>query len=843
MNGHLGKAKKLFIVIAVFTVIMSLATSSVFAKENESGIKGNLVIVGGALGSSNSAVYEEFIKLSGGKKKAKIGIIPSASGSLKSSNQFKEDLMSYGVDEKSIEILPLSAHDFSGTEEDEGKWKNNAQKKEITEKIKKMTGIWFVGGDQLKITDTLVKDNGKNTKALDEIWNIYREGAVLGGTSAGAAIMSDVMITGGDSLGGLRQEFITEDVSNPEGEYAPVYIEKGLGFFQWGIVDQHLNERSRLGRLAATAIRYETNKNHFSYGIDEDTAMVVNNEEQTISVLGRSNITVVDVSQSTLTGEEIKNIDLSYMSPGDELDVKTNEFNISEDKVETKDYEYYNFKPLSATGVLSSYGTLPHYLSYSLVDNEAVSEVYSYIYDTEGNGFELEFKQTDETNGYWGYQDGQKDSYSLLHVEMNVSPVSVDFNKKDQLTQEFHASSLEVPESSFDAETKGSLVIVGGALGSSNEEVYREFINRAGENGKIGIIPAASSSLKSSHAFKEDLESYGVPQENIDILPLSNHDFKGTEEDESKWMENKNNPDIAESILEYDAIWFVGGDQTDITQSLLNQDGSKSLALENMWEIYRNGAVLGGTSAGAAIMSDVMIAGGGSYDTLSKGFTDTYDGMSQQEGGPGYLEKGLGFFPYGIVDQHFDKKARLGRLIATTAEHGEKNEFSYGIDEDTAMIVDNEAKTIEVKGRGGVSVVDLSQSVLSQSSHTYKNVHLSWITSGDQLNLNTMEYTISDHKVSTKDYEYYEYKAAPHTGVLTPHPSLANYLSYSLLDNFGQDEVKSYSFSEDEGFELTFKKGDQTEGFWGYKDGNKDDYSYLNVRMDIVPVKISIENK
>ncbi|MFP3471269.1 hypothetical protein R0J90_14605, partial [Micrococcus sp. SIMBA_144] len=99
------------------------------------------------------------------------------------------------------------------------------------------------------------------------------------------------------------------------------------------------------------------------------------------------------------------------------------------------------------------------------------------------------------------------------------------------------------------------------------------------------------------------------PPEQIDILPISNHDFKGTEEDESEWTDNKNHPAIAGRILDYDGIWFVGGDQTDITDALLNGDGTKSLALENIWEIYRNGAVLGGTSAGAAIMSDVMIAG------------------------------------------------------------------------------------------------------------------------------------------------------------------------------------------------------------------------------------------
>ncbi|MGG4168169.1 cyanophycinase [Rossellomorea vietnamensis] len=841
MIGYWGKVKKGIVVLTVLAVISSMATTGIVAKKKEGNIKGNLVIVGGALGSSNSDVYEKFIELSGGKKEAKIGIIPSASGSLKSSVQFKEDLMSYGVDEKSIEILPFTSHDFSATEEDESKWKKNAENHHITKRIKKLTGIWFVGGDQLKITDTLMKENGERTKALEEIWGIYRKGAVLGGTSAGSAIMSDVMITGGDSLGGLRQEFTTEDVSNPEDEYAPVYIEKGLGFFQWGIVDQHFNERSRLGRLVATALRYKT-ADDLAYGIDEDTAMVVNNQEGTISVLGRDNVTIVDTSNSTTTGKRIRDLDISYLSPGDELQVKTKEFTIAEDKLETKDYEYYNFKPLPATGVLSSYGTLPYYLSYSLVDNEAVEEVSSYLYDSKGNGFELIFKQTDETNGYWGYQDGQKDSYSILHVKMGVFPVKINLSGKDRLQQDFKESTLDVPENSFDPDTKGSLVIVGGALGSSNEEVYNEFINRAGENRKIGIVPAASSSLKSSHAFKEDLTSYGVQAENIDILPISNHDFKGTEENEEDWMDNKNDPGLAKRILEYDEIWFVGGDQTNITQSLLNEDGTKSQVLSNMWDIYRNGAVLGDTSAGAAIMSDVMIAGGGSYDTLSKGFTENYDGMSQQEGGPGYLEQGLGFFPYGIVDQHFDKKARLGRLIATAAVYGKENELSYGIDEDTAMIVDNASKTVEVKGRGGVSLVDLSQSELSPSTHTYKDIRLSWITSGDQYNVESKVFTISDHKMSTKDYEYYEYNAAPHTGVLTPHPALANYLSYSLLDNYGQDEVKSFSFSQDEGFQLTFRKGNQTEGFWGYRDGNKDDYSYLEVEMDIDPVAVTIED-
>ncbi|WP_436374818.1 cyanophycinase [Cytobacillus sp. BC1816] len=828
----------------VFTLLLllfgSTGTSEIHAKKNSEDIKGNLVIAGGALGSTNRDVYQKFIDLAGGTEQAKIGIIPAASGSLKSSYAFKKDLLSYGVMESSVEILPVSSHDFSGTEEDESSWKKNSESRELAEKIEGMTGIWFVGGDQLKITDALLKKNGKNSKTLDAIWKIYRDGAVLGGTSAGAAIMSDVMITGGDSLGGFNQEFTNKERSNSSGEYAPVYIEKGLGFFQWGIVDQHFDERARLGRLAATAIK--SKPRDLAYGVDENTAMIVNNQMQTIEVTGRSGVAVLDVTAAKRIGKRIKNVDISYMSAGDKLHAKTREFTFKNDKAETKGYEYYNFKPLPATGVLSSYGSLKHYLSYSLVDNASTNKAESYLYNSAGEGFKLIFEKGEDTNGYWGYEDGQKDSYSLLHVKMSVEPVTVSFEKSPELFKKsYQSSSFTAEEEGVEAVNKGSLVIAGGALGSSNQEVYEAFISRAGEKPKIGIVPAASSSLKSSYAFKSDLEHYGVPADNIDILKIASLDFKGTPEDESLWKNNKNDPELADQIKNYDAIWFVGGDQTNISAALLNGDGSRSLVLQSIWDIYHDGAVLGGTSAGAAIMSDVMLAGGGSYDTLASGFTETYDSMTQQEGGPGYLEKGLGFFPHGIIDQHFDKKARLGRLIATAAAHGKQDEFSYGIDEDTALVLDNDTGKITAVGRGGVSVIDLSQAEKQKDTPSlYKNIRLSWMKSGDVLDLETKEFTIREGKLSTKDYEYYDFEAAPHSGVLSPHGSLGNFISYSLADNSAEDEVKSYSFSEGKGFELTFRKGSQTKGFWGYKDGSKDDYSFVGVELNIEPVTVKI---
>ncbi|WP_239422152.1 cyanophycinase [Bacillus sp. CGMCC 1.16541] len=841
--------KKWITMLVAFVLVSTLWFPSIGqAKKKEEEIKGNLVIAGGALGSSNKAVYEEFIKLAGGKEKAKVGIIPAASSSLKSSEDFKKDLLSYGLTEKQIQILPLANRNFSGTEKDESTWKMNAYSPKLAAQVKGLSAIWFVGGDQLRITDTLIQRNGKQTVVLKAIWEMYRNGGVIGGTSAGAAVMSDVMITGGDSLGGLNNKFVYEDVAGSSDEYAPVYLEKGLGFFPYGIVDQHFDERARLGRLVMTALKQpKASQQNFAYGVDEDTALVVNNKEKKVKVVGRSGVSIVDVSQAkrVKAGKaNLKDVYISHLVEGDELNVQTKEFTISDHKDETNGYEYYEFQPLEATGVFTSYGRLKEYLSYSLVDNKE-TEVKSYLYDSKGKGFQLTFRKTDKTKGYWGYKDGQKDDYSFVNVAMDVEPKTVSFKEENDLFSDYKPSTFKLPTIDREKPVKGNLVIAGGAVGSSNAALYEKFIDlsKQKKDSKIGIIPAASSSLKSSESFKKDLVKYGMKVENIDILPLSVTNYKGTAEDESKWIDNKNNEELANKVRELDGIWFVGGDQTKITASLLNEDGSNSHVLNAIWDMYRDGAVLGGTSAGAAIMSDVMIAGGGSFDTLASGFTETYDGMLQQEGGPGYLERGLGFFEHGIIDQHFDNKARLGRLVAVTKEHGDIHELSYGIDEDTAMVVYNEQNKVEVVGRGGVTLVDLSKQsndeTLGQSE--YKNIGLSWITQGDEFNFKTKETTINSKKVETKGYEYGNSKVPPHSGVLSGHGLLNKFLAYNLVDNEGEEQVESYSFNDGKGFKLVFRKTDETNGYWAYTDGQKDDYSFVNVSLDITPVTVTIK--
>ncbi|PFD99840.1 cyanophycinase [Priestia megaterium] len=848
--------KKLVSCLISFTLLSSLSTPLLAkAQENTGDIKGSLIIAGGGVGASNHDVYEKFLSLAGGKEKAKVGIIPAASTTLQSSKKFKEDLVKYGANSDSIKTLPVSNHDFSDTQKDESTWKNQVNDKKLSRTIKGLTAVWFVGGDQTKIVDSLRQNNGSDSEALKAIWDIYRKGAVIGGTSAGAAIMSDVMITGGDSLGALKDSLENKENKHvsknkrSQKEYEPLSIQKGLGFFQHGIIDQHMDERARLGRLAVAAYISERDKEkNFAYGVDEDTAMVVNNKDQKIEVVGRSGVAVLDMSKAKLVSKQkarsgLENMKVSYLSSGDKINYHLKSFEFPKEKVETKGFEYYSFNALPATGVFTPYGRLKAYLSYSLVDNESMKSAKSYVYDSKGSGYEIAFQKDSDTNGYWRYTDGQKDNYSIVNVRMDITPKTVKFQPDRKTSLTYKKPTFSSSESPAYGSIKGNLLIAGGALGSSNSSVYNKFINLAGgKQAKIGIVPAASTKFDSSNQFKADLIKYGVKAGNIEILPISNHDFKGTSENELNWKTNINSDKLAQKVKGLTGIWFVGGDQTLITGSLRNEDGSDSKVLQAIWHTYKNGAVLGGTSAGAAIMSNTMLAGGDSYGALSYGFTDTYDDMTQQEGGPAYLEKGLGFFQYGLVDQHFDNKARLGRLIATAYEKGNKNQLSYGIDEDTAMVVNNKEKQIEVVGRGGITLVDLAKVQANDKFPSdYKNILISCITPGDKVNLTTKEIVINPAKTSTRKNEYYSEKVGPNTGLFSPHGVLSKFLAYNLVDNAQSKEIKSYAFNQNKGFELTFRKSAESNGYWAYTDGQKDDYSIVKVSLDIKPIKVAIK--
>lgn len=405
--------------------------------------------------------------------------------------------------------------------------------------------------------------------------------------------------------------------------------------------------------------------------------------------------------------------------------------------------------------------------------------------------------------------------------------------------------------------TAGSLVIVGGRFEPDNSDIYNKFIelsmkyrDKTREEIKIGIIPAGSGEpVSSAEIFKKNLMSYGVSEKNIETIPLAVKDDPSTDFDESTWKNNGNSKEIAVKIETYDGLWFTGGDQARYTEVLLDKEKKKTPVLEAVWDIYNRGAVLGGTSAGAAIMSSPMIGGGTSLDALND-----YFAPKEEEKGKLLLMEGLGFFKYGMVDQHFSQRGRLGRLITAALNTG--NKFAFGIDENTAIVVDNRNNTIEVIGEGGLTIVNLTKVGLSvdvkqigkllclpPGAATVKeklkvteieHIIISYIEKGDIYSPLSDKFDIKQ----TDDFDEEEYEDDK------------IYVSTSIFDDikdaitvylYKKETTKGLAFEmtgeeEGAGFLLTFGKGKDTK-IYCCDEG----CSALNVYMNIEPVKIEIK--
>ena len=254
------------------------------------GQQGSLLIVGG--GSQPPELVQRFVELAGGAERARIAVIPLASGDAKASGDGKVEQF---VDEYGAEafvLMPLRAEAERG----------------IPGVLDGVTGVWFTGGDQARITEVLA-----GTRLLEQIRALYRGGAVIGGTSAGAAIMSDSMLTGnqtrGDSTGYFGDEFETI-------AYGTIEVVPGLGFLPGTIVDQHFVARERHNRLLSAVIERPT---LVGVGIDESTAIEVGPDGRW-TVRGASQVIVYDARSAAIAADRAvagaSGIHLHVLPPG-----------------------------------------------------------------------------------------------------------------------------------------------------------------------------------------------------------------------------------------------------------------------------------------------------------------------------------------------------------------------------------------------------------------------------------------------------------------------------------------------------------------------------------------------
>lgn len=228
------------------------------------------------------------------------------------------------------------------------------------------------------------------------------------------------------------------------------------------------------------------------------------------------------------------------------------------------------------------------------------------------------------------------------------------------------------------AQSKGHLVIVGGV---QTKEIVAKFVELAGgENARIIVIPnAGSNPVYWSEVQVKEFNELGAKSDYL--------------------LFTKETADADSNLKKMDwanAVFFLGGDQSDLTRDMLG-----TRLLQKVFEIYYRGGVVGGSSAGAAVMSEVMITGN---ELLNKDSSSAF--ISIQKGNI-ETAKGFGFIKSAIIDQHFLKRKRHNRLITLMCEHPDL--LGIAIDESTAIIV-NSDETFEVLGNNQVLVYDPTES-------------------------------------------------------------------------------------------------------------------------------------
>ncbi len=228
------------------------------SKTPQGKTRGWIVPIGGAENKENDrGILERFVWLSGGAE-ADIVVIPTASRMHETGPRYEKVFRDMGA-------ARVTVMDFDT--------RRDCQEAGRLRRLEQASGIFFTGGNQLRLTALL---GGTPVAKLIRLRNAH--GVTVGGTSAGASILSEHMIAFGD-----------EGSSVISGS---VRLAPGLGLTNRFIIDQHFRQRDRLGRLL-TALAY----NPFAVGIglDEDTAAFIAPDE-TIEVEGSGGVTVVDAA-------------------------------------------------------------------------------------------------------------------------------------------------------------------------------------------------------------------------------------------------------------------------------------------------------------------------------------------------------------------------------------------------------------------------------------------------------------------------------------------------------------------------------------------------------------------
>ena len=262
--------------LAPMNTLTRAAALAMFLVASTADAKERLVLMGG--GDRPPAALARFAQWAGGSEARVLVVAWASSEPAESFASIRTDFAPYRL--ARLDMAPQPPIDAS-------------ERAALVRQIERATGIFFAGGDQGRIMDVL-RDQG----LLATLRERYGKGVVFGGTSAGTACMSSIMITG-------EGDFTVIDADKVE-------VRAGMGLLPGVILDQHFVKRQRQNRLFGLVLRHP---GRLGIGIDEDSALLVA-DNRYAEVAGRSPVMVVDGRKER--GELV----VQLLSAGDAFDLE-----------------------------------------------------------------------------------------------------------------------------------------------------------------------------------------------------------------------------------------------------------------------------------------------------------------------------------------------------------------------------------------------------------------------------------------------------------------------------------------------------------------------------------------
>jgi cyanophycinase len=378
----------------------------------------------------------------------------------------------------------------------------------------------------------------------------------------------------------------------------------------------------------------------------------------------------------------------------------------------------------------------------------------------------------------------------------------------------------------------GTVIVIGGALRADSDAVWQRIVNEAGGAGApIAVFPTAAYEPERIAAqIVAALNRCGAAAEVIPVAPhLEGVDLQA----------RLNDPALIARVAACRAVFFSGGAQEYIVDTL-QPDGQATAMLGAIRAVFQAGGVIAGTSAGAAVMSRLM-------------FRDAMDNLAVLKGqwraGHEY-DRGLGFVaPELLVDQHFLKRGRIGRMLPAMQALGYR--LGLGVDENAAVVI--QGTTLEVIGGSGAVLVDLGEATHDPTLPAFnlRGARLAYLDHGDRHDLASGETTPAEHKRAGLRIE-------PAAAGFRPGLQSDRYFLdilgdgcilgalTQLLDG-PSPQVRGLAYranpepddpAPDVGFEFRLRRMPGLVGWCSAQSGSED-YTVLGACLDVVPVRVA----